>query len=171
MLTIRTRPIRSRLSSSISRSERQHLETFWFKLELLLEGARRHATPFGLTRFCFPTAHETALLVAENRTRVRACDAIGHIADDVVVAWDHADRDLARTATTRLLRSTATCRPIEVTTAAFPDDGLTISALLAALADSDERVHRLDTGMLPRAATRLRRATDDAGQADAERAS
>ena len=164
MLTIRTR-----LTGSVPKADRQHLETFWFKLELLLEGARRHPSSFGLTRFCFSTSHETALFMAENRSRVRACDAIGQIGDAVVVAWDHADRDLARTAATRLMRSTATCRPVDVTTAAYPDDGLTISALIAALRDSDERVHRLDNNALPRTATRLRRASDGAG--DEERAS
>jgi hypothetical protein len=161
--------IRSRLTGSMPKSERLHLETFWFKLELLLEGARRHASPFGLTRFCFPTSRERTLFVAENRARVRACDAIGQVGDAVVVAWDHADRELARTAAARLLRSTATCRPDQVTTAAFPDDGLTISALISSLHDADGRVHRLDSTALAPVAKRLRRASD--GTTGEERAS
>lgn len=144
MLTGRTRPMRTRLPGAAAKHDREQLEVFWFKLELLLEGARRHARPFGLTRFCFATPHERALFVAENRGRVRACDAIGEIADAAVVAWDDADRDLAQTAATRLQRSTATCSPVDVTTASFPDDGLTISALISALREPDERVHRLD---------------------------
>ena len=154
MLTNRTRPIRPRLPGAAAKHDRQQLEVFWFKLELLLEGARRHARPFGLTRFCFATPHERALFVVENRARVRACDAIGEIADAAVVAWDDADRELAQTAATRLQRSTASCRPVDVTTASFPDDGLTISALISALREPDERVRRLDTNTGNRQATR-----------------
>jgi hypothetical protein len=148
MLTIRTR-----LTGSASTTDRQQIEVFWFKLELLLEGARRHARPFGLTRFGFTRSHDSALFLAENRERVRACDAIVEIADAVIVAWEDADRDIAGTAASRLLLSTTTCCPVDVTTAAFPENGLTISALFAALQEADEPVHRLRRPAGLRAAT------------------
>lgn len=135
--------LRPRLHGAAESIHRQQLEIFWLKLELLLEGARRHARPFGLTGFNFEDPHDNAMFVAENRGRIRTCDAIGETNGGVLVAWDEAGRDLAEAAAERLVRSTATCRPIEVATAVFPDDGLTISALIEALHAPDASLRLL----------------------------
>jgi hypothetical protein len=135
VLTIRTR-------GATAKAQRRDLDLFWLKLELTFEGARRHARPFVFTKFCLTQSDLTAPFLAESRERVRVGDAIGAMADAVIIAWDNTDRDHAVKAAARLLRSSGPDCDVHVASVAFPEDGFTVSGLMAALHKAEESVHR-----------------------------
>jgi hypothetical protein len=141
--------VRDRLSVRTTRTKRRELDVFLLKLQLILEGSRRHQRPFVLTRFGFARPTFTPAFVVESRERVRVCDAMGSHADAAIVAWDNTDRTAATIAADRLVRATRPDCDVHVTSVAFPDDGLTIPALLAALPDAEEIVYRRDGDTFP----------------------
>jgi hypothetical protein len=140
--------IRPRRRGPHAKAQQRRRELFWFKLELILEGARRHGRPFGITRFRFAQSEDAERFVAAAPDWVRMCDAIGAIANSVLVAWDDADRDAVEIAATRLLESVP-YGALHRASVAFPSDGLTVSALMEALDTAGEGDHRAEGAAPP----------------------
>lgn len=137
-LTASARPL------AILPSRRGPVSTFWLKLDLIVEGARRHARPFGITRFCFADTEQASLFHSHARDRVRACDAIEAIGNEVLVAWDDTDREATRHAVERLLRTAVPVGDVEIATVAFPDDGFTVPALLSSVHETVQELYLVD---------------------------
>jgi len=157
--------LRTRLPGATAKARRRDPDLFWLKLELTLEGARRHARPFVLAKFCLTQSDLTAPFLVESLERVRICDAIGTMSDAVIVAWDTTDRDHAAKAAARLLRSSRPDCDVHVASVAFPEDGLTVSGLMAALDKAEESVYRPGDPPSPQGGTQPREVARDGERA------
>jgi hypothetical protein len=126
--------VRNRLASPHHVGFDEPDQAFWACLRYQLEGARRHGRQFTLTLVEFPPG-DAAQFVRTCQEHIRSLDSVAVLDGQLAFVWSEADRQAAIAACRRLTREglLQTDRVLAVRHAAFPEDGLTPTALFAAV--------------------------------------
>lgn len=133
------RRITARLPGGRRRTGTHDAERFWVSFELQLESARRHQRTFSVSRMSARSRAgsdvsevDVARLLDDISRTIRRTDAVAVVDDDILVLWSEIDERHVDSAIGRFAEVLGV-DPSEVTTAAFPRDGITAASLFDAL--------------------------------------